>query len=302
VPQSDRVASLALVAGHAWTVQAGASTLDEAFQDLDFYTNAITIDAGDTITWRIASVEPHTVSLLAPGQLPPAPDSLQAVTPAGGHSYDGTAFVNSGLLNDQQTFTVAFPKAGTYKYYCLLHQPAMEGTIVVARAGTPYPHTQAFYTHAGQVDEWVDLNAGPPSVALFPFKPGGTTLAAGIAPGLAVAKPSQSTVLRFIDTNKASAITPNITISAGTTLKWVNESNNEPHTITFPPAGQKLPPTLSPFSPPSGGSTFDGTTLRNSGIVPPGKSYSLTFTKRGAYLYYCLFHAREGMFGRVLVI
>jgi plastocyanin len=178
----------------------------------------------------------------------------------------------------------------------------MEGTIVVARAGTPYPHTQAFYTHAGQVDEWVDLNAGPPSVALFPFKPGGTTLAAGIAPGLAVAKPSQSTVLRFIDTNKASAITPNITISAGTTLKWVNESNNEPHTITFPPAGQKLPPTLSPFSPPSGGSTFDGTTLRNSGIVPPGKSYSLTFTKRGAYLYYCLFHAREGMFGRVLVI
>ncbi len=72
IPQSggtDATAMSALANGpRTWSIQAGASTLDQAFQDLDFYDGSITIDAGDSVTWRVASTEPHTVSFLLPGQ------------------------------------------------------------------------------------------------------------------------------------------------------------------------------------------------------------------------------------------
>ncbi len=285
---------------HEWNVQVGASTLDQGFQDLDFYANTITIDAGDKVTWRIAAEEPHTVSFLAPGQTAPPPTSPQALKPAGSNTFDGTTFTSSGTLTDGQTYTLTFLKPGIYKYHCLIHQPEMSETIVVQKAGTPYPHSQAFFTHAGEEDEWVDLNAATASIRQFPYKVGGTTLAAGMAPGLATGKPAQSTVLRFVDVNDASAVdkTREITVPVGTTVTWVDQSNNEPHTVTFP-AGHPLP--SNPFAPPSGGHTFDGTTLTNSGVFFPGQKYSLTFVKQGFYEYFCLFHHNEGMYGWVNV-
>ncbi|MGZ3542836.1 MAG: cupredoxin domain-containing protein [Vulcanimicrobiaceae bacterium] len=295
-----------------WSIQAGASTLDQAFQDLDFYANTITIDAGDSVTWRVAAIEPHTVSFLAPHQTPPPPDSPQAVTPAGGKTEDGTTFTSSGLLMNGKTFatyTLTFPKPGTYVFHCLLHQPQMMGTIIVQKAGTPYPHTQSFYTHIGSVDEWKDLNAAAASVALFPFTVRGTTFAAGIAPGLATGPPADDTVVRFLNINTPNNLSQsgNLTIKVGTKLTWVDESNNEPHTVTFPPAGHG-PPNISPFSPPSGGTTYDGTHLVNSGVLLPvaflpgqRTTFSLTFTKVGSYKYFCLFHFPEGMTGVINV-
>src|SRR5262249_30299338 len=161
-------------------IQAGASTLDQAFQDLDFYTDSITIDAGDSVKWRVAATEPHTVSFLLPGQPFPPDGSPEQVLPAGGHIVDGTVFVSSGLLNNQQTFTATFPKPGKYTYYCLLHHPEMNGVITVQPAGTAYPHSQADYLNAGYADEWKDLNAAYGALAQFPFTPFGTTIAAGI--------------------------------------------------------------------------------------------------------------------------
>ena len=100
---SEQTQSLTANASLNWNVQAGASTLNQAFQALDFYNNAITIDAGDSVTWRIAAKEPHTISFLAPGQTPPPPLSPQATAPAGGNSEDGTAFTSSGLLSGGKT-------------------------------------------------------------------------------------------------------------------------------------------------------------------------------------------------------
>jgi plastocyanin len=50
-----------------------------------------------------------------------------------------------------------------------------------------------------------------------------------------------------------------------------------------------------------GGSTYDGTQVTNYGVLGAGQSYSLTFTKAGTYVYYCLFHDGEGMAGSIVV-
>lgn len=92
-----------------------------------------------------------------------------------------------------------------------------------------------------------------------------------------------------------------VTVAVGSTVTWTNLSNNEPHTVTFAPAGAPFP-ALNPFSPPSGGNTYDGTALVNSGVLQPGKSFSLTFTKAGTYTYHCIFHDdTENMIGTVIV-
>jgi plastocyanin len=283
-----------------WSIQAGASTLDQAFQDLDFYTGSITINAGDSVKWRVAATEPHTVSFLLPGQPFPPDGSAEQVTPAGGHVVDGTKFVSSGLLTNGQTFTASFPKPGTYRYFCLLHHPEMTGVITVQKAGTPYPKSQADYLNAGYADEWHDLNLAYTALAQFPFPSFGTTIAAGITPGLISPPPSQTTVLRFLQDGRQFN-NNTITIKLNTTLTWKNESNNEPHTVTLPVAGQPLP-NVPPFIPPAGGPTYDGTTFTNSGVMPPGKSYSLKFIKRGTFAYFCLFHFPSGMKGWVKVI
>jgi plastocyanin len=176
----------------------------------------------------------------------------------------------------------------------------MTGTVVVLAAGSPLPMTASQYVSAANADLATDLQAGVSSIQLFPYTPGGTHLAAGISPGLPGTKPSQSTVVRFLDSSNAGS--NNVTVSAGTTITWTNESNNVPHTITFPPLGQQPPAGPPDQIPPSGGATYDGTTLTNSGVLPPGKSYSLTFTKAGTYPYYCLFHdGPTGMIGTVTV-
>jgi plastocyanin len=173
----------------------------------------------------------------------------------------------------------------------------MAGAIVVVPAGTALPASPSQYATNANADLAADLQAGLGSIQTFPYAAGGPHLAAGISPS--GAKPSQSTVMRFLDDTTMNS---SLTIPVGTTITWTNDSNNVPHTVTFPAVGQQ-PPAGSPDQvPPSGGSTYDGTTLTNSGVIPPGKSYSLTFTAAGTFTYYCLFHdGPTGMMGTITV-
>lgn len=222
----------------------------------------------------------------------------------GGNIVDGTAFVSSAVLGPGQKYTLTFPKAGTYVYFCLLHPPEMTGKVIVQPAGTPYPKSQGFYTGQGNKSENSILSDAQGALKLFPFTPGGATLAAGISPGLSNLPPSQAAVWRFLDDSNLGST---VTVPLGTTITWINESNNEPHTVTFPIAGQPLPPLPGdPFTPPIGGPNYDGTSLVNSGpfgtaVGFPGNSYSLTFTARGTFQYFCLFHDDFGMEGTVIV-
>ncbi|MBV8637877.1 MAG: hypothetical protein JO322_07300 [Candidatus Eremiobacteraeota bacterium] len=304
----QRLAGLAAV---NWNVQVGASHDSYAEQDLDYYPNSITVDAGDTIAYNVASGvggDAHTVTFVPPGQKIPSPGDPSDVIPAGGTTVDGTKYVNSGILVGGQTFTLHFTKAGVYRILCLFHEPAMESRVVVQKAGTPYPHTAAYYLHAGEVDEWQDLDAAASSVALFPFESGGTTLAAGISPGLSHAPPTQSTVLRFLTTRALGELPAEggLTVKAGTVLTWVNESSNEPHTITFALAGQHTVPNIAPdpavnVVPPPGITTYDGTRIVNSGTILGGGKFMLKFTKPGSYFYGCLYHSNSRMVGTITV-
>lgn len=300
--------SVALVAGcsatgssplqprpQTWMVNAGGSEQSEAIQALDFYPNTITIHAGDTITWSNPTSIPHMIAIPQAGQSPPPGPPNPA--PVGGRLFDNSAYISSGFLLKSKTYSVKFTVPGTYAYYCMVHPPEMTSTVVVLPASMPLPMSAAQYAAQSATALAADLQAGVASLQLFPYAPGGTHLAAGIAPGLPGPTHSQSTVLRFLDDTTTNG---NITIPVGTTLTWTNESNNVPHTVTFPILGQQ--PSGPPDQPPAGGSTYDGTVFTNSGVMIPTTTYSLTFTKAGTYTYYCLFHdGPTGMIGTVTV-
>lgn len=282
----------------SWYVQAGGSDQNQALQALQFYPASITIDAGDSVTWKYPAGEPHTVTFLGPKSAPPPPNDPSVPAPAGGTSYDGSTYTSSGFILGGKTYTLSFPKAGTYTYYCLIHGE-MVGKVVVQPAGTPYPQTVGAILTQSASSASADLKSANDVVAQFPYTPGGPHIAVGMAPGLGTPPLTNASVVRFLDGNSLTATS--VTIAAGTTVTWTSLDTNLPHTVTFPVAGQALP-TMAPFSPPAGSSTYDGSTLTNSGPLFGGQSYSLTFTKPGTYTYYCLFHDdTENMVGTVVV-
>lgn len=282
----------------AWVVQAGGSSQSEALQALQFYPGTITIDAGDSVTWQFPAGEPHTVTFLGPKSAPPPPNDPGNPVPAGGTSYDGSTYTSSGFLLLGKGYTLTFPKAGTYTYYCLIHGE-MVGKVVVQPAGTPYAQLPYQVAAANTTAVAADLKSASDVLAQFPYTPGGTHIAAGMSPGLGAPPLTNASVVRFLS---GDALSDNsVTVSVGSTVTWTNLDTNLPHTVTFGVAGQPFP-TLNPFSPPSGGNTYDGTALVNSGPLFGGQSFSLKFTAPGTYTYHCLFHDdTEGMVGTVVV-
>ncbi len=111
-----------------------------------YFPEILTIHAGDTVTWRGA--EFHTITLapaatiahLRANFIVPVPQAggppkltlnPQVVLPTGGHVYNGTGMLSSGLLQPpHNTFSITFTKPGIYHYSCLIH-PGMDGTIRV---------------------------------------------------------------------------------------------------------------------------------------------------------------------------
>lgn len=281
-----------------WVVQAGGSDQNEALQALQFYPATITIDAGDSITWQYPAGEPHTVTFLGPKSAPPPPNDPSVPAPAGGTSYDGSTYTSSGFMLLGKSYTLTFPKAGTYTYYCLIHGE-MVGKVVVQPAGTAYPTTVSQVFNAVPNAVAADLNAALDAVSKFPYTAGGPHLVAGISQGFGAPPLTNASVVRFLDGDQLSDTS--VTVAAGTTVTWTNLDTNNPHTVTFPVAGQQLP-QMQPFSPPSGGTTYDGSALVNSGPLFPGQSFSLTLTKPGTYTYDCLFHDdTEHMTGTIVV-
>ncbi|MDQ6940950.1 MAG: plastocyanin/azurin family copper-binding protein [Candidatus Eremiobacteraeota bacterium] len=282
-----------------FTITAGGSMNMEAMQALRFYPSTLTIDAGDTVTWKFPSGEPHTVTLLGPRPALPPPNDPAAPVPAGGSTYDGSAYTSSGFQLLGKSYSVTFPTPGTYTFACLLHG-GMTGTIVVQPAGAPYPASNNAALAGAAAAQSADLALGTSALAQFPYPAGGKHLAAGMTPGLAMGMPSAVTILRFLDAPDVTATS--VTVHAGDTVTWTNQSNNEPHTVTVAPAGAPFP-TLNPFAPPSGGTVYDGSTLVNSGVLPPGASFALKFTTLGTFTYHCIFHDdTENMIGTVVVI
>ena len=103
-----RIAHIAEFAFAGMLLLVGSARAEEhvvPIMDFMFMPMAMTIAAGDTVTWDNQDGEPHTVV-----------------------SLDG-AF-RSHALDEKDKFSHRFTEAGTFKYLCSIH-PKMVGTIIV---------------------------------------------------------------------------------------------------------------------------------------------------------------------------
>ena len=294
----------------AATLQVQAGGGETGITVEDFFPMSLTVKTGTIVTWKNPFGEPHTITFGSPTGDPTVPQNVPASGPA---QYNGSGFLSSGLFapdfqngppgtpSTPDTFSIQFTKAGSYDYYCAIHVN-MGAHINVVDSGTA--DTQAGVD--GEIQsEYATALAG--LKALEGQQPTAATMA----------KNADGTSTYTVETG---AYNPDgdlvqffpaaVNIASGDTVKWVSNSVT-PHTITFNPDSFQGDPL---HDGPSGGTTFDGTGLVNSGIInqpsnfyPPsvftsqGASYQLTFTKAGSYQYICLLHAGEGMVGTVNV-
>ena len=296
-----------------WRVQVGAMNMENLIDIQALLPAEITINAGDTI-WFEFQMMPgfHTVTFLSGDKLPaifmPDPDATPVsgppklmvnpavIFPSGGSSYDGTGFVNSGLdiLRDASTppFTLTFTKPGTYNYQCIPHGVVMQAKVIVQEAGSKLPSDQAAYDQMVKDRVAELIKNGKASVeqyakAIPTKRADGSTLwelSAGVG------GKNQDRVNRFLPDA--------IEIGVGDTIRWVNRSEGEPHTVTF--LGGEKPPedTLveaQPAGPPKliqsnltllkqGNDVYSGTGYHNSGFL--GKDFTGNRYLR-AHLRYC---------------
>jgi plastocyanin len=102
-----------------------------------FYNARIEIGVDDTVVWKTDTGIPHTVTFF-PASGPPADINPFVPVAVDNPFYDGSNYVNSGLLSvaplfgGVTSFKLTFTKAGTYAYVCLLHaDQGMAGVVVV---------------------------------------------------------------------------------------------------------------------------------------------------------------------------
>jgi plastocyanin len=281
-----------------WTVLVGSQTPDMAVQGQRFLPGDITIDAGDSVTWQANSAEIHTVTFFAGGApqstLPPLDptDGLQ-VTQQGTDTMDGTSYYNSGLLTTLPTFTplpvpvhtsysLTFPDAGTFTYYCLVHGVMMRGVVHVQTAGAAYPSTQA------------DIDADAAWLAGAINADGRALQASTLAEStrhkvFTGADDGVAMVMRFLHHK--------VVIHKGQRVRFVNNmSMGAPHTVTF----GSVPAGLALFSPSGHPGNYRGGDL-NSGILTPHSTFTVTFNKVGRFHYLCGLHLDMNMKGVVVV-
>lgn len=308
---------------HLWKVQVGAMDMENMIDIQAMLPAEITINAGDAIWFEFGMMPGfHTVTFTS-GEEPPTifmPDSdatpaagpptlmlnPNVIFPSGGDSYDGTGLVNSGLdiFRDATTppFVLTFTKPGTYDYQCIPHQAVMKATVIVRDAGADLPHDQAAYDQMAKERIGALIGEGMAAAeehaeATSTKRADGTTLwelSAGVG------GKSQARVFRMLPDA--------IEVGMGDTIRWVNRSVGEPHTVTFlggeePPEDTLIEP--QPAGPPKliqnnltllpqGGDVFSGTGYHNSGFIgtdfPGGESFTLTFDTSGEFSYYCILH------------
>src|SRR3954453_12240865 len=220
-------------AATTWHATVGGESADHALQAQAFLPTQITINQDDTITWTTGAEFVHTVTFLSEGAPPPvaAPEGNIVIQPAatafpsGGPSYDGTGFVNSGLLEGKgKTYSLTFTKAGTYGYFCLLH-PGMVGQVVVQAAGSAYPLTQAQIDAQANAELYAKLGSANQDLqnSKLTSKPNtnGTTNYT-VVNG---AGGNQASVLRFVPVD--------LTVKAGDSVTWLGNDPHEVHSVTF---------------------------------------------------------------------
>jgi plastocyanin len=317
-----------------YTVRVGGESIDKSAQALGFYPAVITIVEGDSITWQQTTEEPHSVTFFGSMQdLPtftiPAPGGGIAINPAwfnpnGATSFAGTGLAHSGFMPAVGTsFTLTFPRAGTYQHICLVHGPGQRGVVRVLPAGQRAPMTPAEVDAQGAAEQSAgvaiaDMLGRGISDRQTPAANGRTVH--HIRADVPVPQGNMA-VLRFLPGS--------LTVRVGDTVRWDMSGNPAAfHTITFLsgapvpdfliPQPQQSGPPLLLINPqvlqPAGGAIYEGRGMVNSGllfspipdpreaIVSQGLSFQVAFTRPGTYEYICVVHAAQGMRGTITVV
>lgn len=158
-----------------WTVPSVGSGNAFAARFLD---GNLTIKAGDTVTWVNSDpIVPHTVTFGTP---PPGPPDAVGAKPAGGPTYSGSGFSNSGfygmLPGLHKTYSLTFTSPGSYNYICLLHvEEGMVGNITVTGGAPVQAPAQAPVTPAALPN----TGGGGPGLPGWAFGLGALLLAGG---------------------------------------------------------------------------------------------------------------------------
>jgi len=311
-----------------WNATVGAESKDEARQADAFLPNELWIYAGDSIRWTFAPEnEPHTVSFLALAQprpappppigppfggCPPSPGGVQS----SGSSFDGSACVTSGDMMDGQTYTVKFPKAGNFKFVCLIHTD-MGGVVHVLSTdpASPFfsatlPYIQSDYDHqaADQRSDLINDSDTPREESNDFARSKNEVIMTGEVADTGAGK-RQLSIVRFFPGT--------IHVHVGDTVEWTNTDPSEPHTVTFgsePANPMSLVNVTLDADGSWHGKVGSASDSVNSGFLQAapqdqigsvqavGKTrIRITFTHAGTFNYKCALHDVDGMLGKVVV-
>lgn len=308
------VAMMAVFASSGQSAEAAAVSLkvrpgggETGYAVNMFLPESVYIRAGDTLTWDFVWDEPHSVTFgqIAGNPEPPSHPGVAVV------DYDGTGFVNSGLVFPApggSSFSVKFTKQGTFDYFCFIH-PLMTGQVFVQGEGIGEQDTQAAIDARGN--------------ATYASAIASLKAAAGVQAAKPVAVTGSGAGRKFtVNVSSANDLPAgdvmqffpaSLNVGVNDSVEFLSNVHT-PHDIVFPgPVDLNGPP-------PPGLETFDpftmdlnyslGVKLDNSKPVispmiglefPAGTKASFSFAKTGTYDYACLLHGSQGMVGKINV-
>ncbi|HSB67366.1 MAG TPA: hypothetical protein VLD65_12375 [Anaerolineales bacterium] len=311
-----------------FTVLVGSENVGTGVSIMAFFPHTVKLHVGDSITWKSNSHEIHTVTFLAGQALEPVvipapagmisplqinPKAIFPAVPANGQ-YNGSTFVNSGLLSTDpgftKTFTLTFTHQGKFAYVCYVHGQPMSGEVDVVGASTAVP-TPGQVIAKGQVELAADRQKVP------------AVLAAAKAQVESAVKNPDGTYTHTIILGYMSGdimlmkFFPSIVnVHPGDTIVWkLSDMQDAPHTVTFYNGAPDLslvtivptqngpvalinPAVLFPSQAVEQGTPLNNTDFFNSGLLVPGQNTTFSLTVgsfTGQLNYECILHDTSGM-------
>jgi len=247
------------------------------------------------------------------------PAAVDPAVPFGG-LYDGTGFVNSGLMGREtgqfQEFDLTFTAEGTYDYMCLVHGSMMSGQVIVVGQDVPIPSPNQAMAQGKQ--QMAKKLAQVPAVLRAaemqvqpPVMNNDGTMIYHVMIGY---NDGQIDLMQFFPDK--------LVVRPGDTVVWeMSQSNVAPHTVTFlngepapslvipvpqqggPPLLYINPAVLFPYQP---GTELTRDGIYNSGIMfpIPGTTYTLAIGNMASGLepWVCQLHDGSGMKGTLMIV
>jgi plastocyanin len=312
-----------------------------------FFPSSVKVHAGDSVKWRIAGF--HVIvfpkkgdpepPLAIPdpskpatgfndaagqpfwfnGQGTPLVPPLVGLGTGSGKSYTGSAGVGSGFPSGEnpKPFTVKFPKAGKYTYFCSIH-PGMKGTVDVLAKSKSVPSAKSDAARARD-----QLNKGLSTLKKLDKQKvtAANTIVAGPDKGGAVLyryTPSALTtkVNTPVTLEMTSGTSEDHTFTFAKDVKAAGKQSEAELVAPLPGTGTSGPPTLAfgpkwvyPSEKPGSDAVYDGANhgdgFLNSGVLDGSsktlfpQKFTVSFSKPGTYSFFCAIH--PFMTGKVTV-